>query len=1585
MIYIFLFFFSCCAIRQEIGEISSKALSIGESKSLALIPKECENPLFQESVVPSGLFNWAFRILRWSNHPKLLPCANTEISLIGADPPEISKKDQELLVLWVPDMGRRFSIGSLYDVRTDQQVSGFLYDIENVRKHTKRIPAPFTEYVFSYSDDTRSKSDLMDVSVDLSLNVQSGKVTVDGSFNFLKDNKSNTQESRASMKYKLRSVKEDLDIFAPELKYWLNPQPFEDKLATHVVTGVMWGADIVATFVKTTDKTEDKSSMAADLKLAVETGSVALDLGVNFKMNNEQTKATEGLEVRMHADVTAKDKPIPTTFEEAIAYMQELPTMIQPFTDDISGYEYPPGVPVKIQLFPLNKLSDKAASLAKMLDDDALEEITETMDDLETSKQLLGDLLTIKEDGFLAWRWEVRKRLDELLAWSQTIKTELSALLPQIKKGEAEPKALDEIVKKHRASEFSKEKMEKFAEVKNDEIRNLKALVSVLFAQNVTIAYHYSDYSAPTFDSSLEHVYVLVLKGMNPEKNREESDAVRRFAFFAGNRMKMPEFKFIFIHFDTFASLFNSVVERTCILHYQQSILVDDCASAYLPPTVPTKPGTPRLEHGEHATGDSYRTPKAKYVRLNFDVAEPNKSPVLNYVIRYSWVEQIEKEDPKTKIKALKWDRKQKYLYRPNPRNTNVKVDDLVAGRKYSFEVRAVNGEGEGPWSDMSEAIQPGIPHSVVDPEGFELHDSAEPVVHLNITFPSFVETEQITVGGVPCDVTHLNKTYALCDLPTAPTSGDLVVAVLDIDGDTAAQGSFEFFDACPLATDWAIGSKSKTSSMKLASVQLFGDVTCSLSSLMDPSGAQKFDSNLPSPETTINMAAAFDEDGNTGWSGQKRDGQFELGVEWKTANRVRCIKIKQSPGDDSVPPGELYLSSYWKSRIEVEKRCGEFDSVSVKEIESLPTGPQSVHSAIDDSKCWTLYPYKISSSNPQSSLLLSHCYADESGSYPPEQSFWLTKDGIKSKPDYFEGSCWDRHPNRVMGVIDAGDLRTGNKEDMMRYCVKLGNMCDGVMCRTTEGTGCVTRRGRGLRLTSTWYMWDTYRKSPCKRCFTGGFVSHLGGLGLGQSVNVKIILDLDHALDGSAPIKIKFIAPMGDIPFQLSIGHCGSQWTQPGGFWGVGGETRGWIVGGGHFANTKCRFDQTMLSCTLWACDVGAVTLNFNELSTECCLKEAGIDAKPIEHSAGWVPMYRNAHTIAPDASGFVMEEMKAGGWSNPNVVSSNIVPNDGIIKLSFVVNEGRIDVMSPNRCSSDGCLMEYGIGYGPIDQYVTAADPSGDPQYRTGGLSPTTQFKGIENSAKCCRLCCSLAHEGCRYFTYLESTHQCFLLTTSTRRKFTFPGATSGSIQTGVIASYTPRNNYFTPSLVYSISVRVSGQSDAGTTICVNSAENIISPKKRSASNIKEGVWAHYRAPGNYWENNQWGDSSPNKRHSELTRGKPLIRVSEDALYFTPKDGIRFSAGSIPEEFTILVIARFSGHPLGRGDGTRERIFDGVNDDWSIGFTRYPGVTVAPNSVSPYDSENISLKQVDEWFEFVDDDLIMKDIDEEEEEKKK
>eukprot|EP00931_Biecheleriopsis_adriatica_P020121 TRINITY_DN13529_c0_g1_i1.p1 TRINITY_DN13529_c0_g1~~TRINITY_DN13529_c0_g1_i1.p1 ORF type:complete len:1257 (-),score=118.27 TRINITY_DN13529_c0_g1_i1:62-3832(-) len=632
----------------------------------------------------------------------------------------------------MPDLGRRFWLGELYDATTDQVVGGGLWplDILSNPNFVKEVPAESSNYKFAYTDSTRDKHTLFDLDGELSFSMTNSiTVEVSGGARFLADHARSSRNVRTSVMYQLRTVKKSLNVYDPVFRGKVTHIPEADR-ATHVVTSIIYGGNLVATFEKKASDSKEVSEMSGFLQATIKLAIAEISARIELNMSSGERVISKDTSLYMFGDI------LPGVNDDGSVTSVPLdPDQVVDFfaRAQIKTVETG-GVPCWVTLTPINWVIDGPTRLVHELSNAIISESADIGAEFDEGMTILNDLSDEDNRGFLAWSWEVEAFRTAFKAFEIDYKTNLSAALISYRKGEKDISAISDVIQNFRHSQYTVALVRKFYQNQMDSLISLREMVSSVETEGgVKMATVFSDYMAMTFSSKYDAVITLVLAGMNPATDRESMVALRRFFAFAkrtrmgtadehclmsvGNRSAglacTDVYKLVMIHFDSFCNQF-------CDPEYcgaQIRTCSNASASSKLDPTHDKKewcqnPCSRVVLHakqGPAERADSLlpdilgRPTVAEFDQGDVEVLEPHNQQVkltvqapkgdveiLNWRVRITHYEFDDTDN--------KWIRYERIEETRSP-GTSVTVMGLTAGESYTFEVAGVNSADAGPYS----------------------------------------------------------------------------------------------------------------------------------------------------------------------------------------------------------------------------------------------------------------------------------------------------------------------------------------------------------------------------------------------------------------------------------------------------------------------------------------------------------------------------------------------------------------------------------------------------------------------------------------------------------------------------------------------------------------------------------------------------------------------------------------------------------------------------------------------------------------------------------------------------------------------
>ncbi|XP_061086596.1 neoverrucotoxin subunit beta-like [Conger conger] len=405
-------------------------------------------------------------------------------------------------------LGRPVHPGMLYDCRNDTFIPGVsLWDQEAIRKYVDVKPQPNTHLDVSTSDSLSEKSRLIDISSSLKVSFLAGLVGVGvgGSGSYLKDTLSSMRQCRATIHYK--QTTEFKELAMTQLGNVIYPEVFDQKNATHVVTGVLYGAEVFMVFDQMASNEEEKQDIQGKVNLFIQKlPGVDVSSSGNLRLEVKEKKKVQKFSCTFHGDFALLHNP--STYEEAVHLYKQLPELMG------DGSE---AVPVKILLYPLMKLDQRAAQLVTKISENLEVDVEVTMGQLHEAQMRADDAIQRCEAIKVTDLTENLVKFKNILAtYKDTLQNNLSKLLPAIRGGTEGEEKLVAMLKFINESSFTPDKMRKWLDDKESEVKVLESYTNCL--KEFDIVPPGPELTAVLSDPKLKHVYAFNLTSLKEEE-----------------------------------------------------------------------------------------------------------------------------------------------------------------------------------------------------------------------------------------------------------------------------------------------------------------------------------------------------------------------------------------------------------------------------------------------------------------------------------------------------------------------------------------------------------------------------------------------------------------------------------------------------------------------------------------------------------------------------------------------------------------------------------------------------------------------------------------------------------------------------------------------------------------------------------------------------------------------------------------------------------------------------------------------------------------------------------------------------------
>ena len=402
-------------------------------------------------------------------------------------------------VMEIQAIGRPFELGMLYDCRSDTLIPGItLWSKDKLEKDLTVKKERKQLHKIKASDSFSDKASLLDVKANLKLSFLGGLVSVSGSAKYLDDRVSSSHQERVTLSYQCTTKFEHLSMQTLAVENIDYPDVFVKEEATHVVTGIQYGARAMFLFDKQHVSSDTKRKVEGVVKVIVNNipsfqpkGSASLEL------KDEEKEVSKSLNCTFYGDVRPKTNP--ATFEEAVQVYKEL--------NELVGEN---GEPLLIWLYPLEKLNSKAAKLVREINVNSTSQVEKIFEDFQDIFVRCNDLTKQATFSALLTFEKLLENFKLLVKQEQLVfQRKLLPILPKIRGGSEAESVLDDIILELHKSPFSYKKLSEWVTEREKQLKVItticKSMEGIQFASA-------GDLEATVMDPANQHVLCFMLK-----------------------------------------------------------------------------------------------------------------------------------------------------------------------------------------------------------------------------------------------------------------------------------------------------------------------------------------------------------------------------------------------------------------------------------------------------------------------------------------------------------------------------------------------------------------------------------------------------------------------------------------------------------------------------------------------------------------------------------------------------------------------------------------------------------------------------------------------------------------------------------------------------------------------------------------------------------------------------------------------------------------------------------------------------------------------------------------------------------------
>jgi hypothetical protein len=370
--------------------------------------------------------------------------------------------------------GRAASLGYMYDARSENVLSLSIFNQPLFDEFIQTVDTNFSDYTYSFNDSYEEKFCNLNVEAELKLSVMAGLFQLEGSAKYLNQQKSSFKSVKGSLIYNIKTKRQFFSLTNEKLKHFVSSVALEMKNATHVIVGIDWGANTVASFEYANHEHSEIKKIEGELRAHMERITCSIYGEANINFNESDKKIRETLEIKFSGDFIPQNEYLPNSVEKTIELMKQIPKFIEKSNDG-------KGVPIEIELIPIalfEKIFELETKIDRLLVDVNVENINRIQIELDlhlAAKQKFNDFkkdFVEKYDYFPKSTFELIKITENNIKHFETkFRTSLSHLLVGIRSGEKQVSELSNWLEEFNKSGWCATDIENFL-LENKKILN---------------------------------------------------------------------------------------------------------------------------------------------------------------------------------------------------------------------------------------------------------------------------------------------------------------------------------------------------------------------------------------------------------------------------------------------------------------------------------------------------------------------------------------------------------------------------------------------------------------------------------------------------------------------------------------------------------------------------------------------------------------------------------------------------------------------------------------------------------------------------------------------------------------------------------------------------------------------------------------------------------------------------------------------------------------------------------------------------------------------------------------------------------
>ncbi|EGC40243.1 hypothetical protein DICPUDRAFT_25410 [Dictyostelium purpureum] len=388
-------------------------------------------------------------------------------------------------------LGRTAILGQLYDVRSDSFLNTNIFKDQIPEENIQTANVSDLSYENFASSSSQEKFNSLGVDGNLKLSILCGLIDITGSASYLKEDNNEKKVVRGSLIYKIETSLDSIDIKTNSLKSPIDIDSLNNSEATHIVTKIKYGANVIVTFEKTFKDESNKKEISGSLSDIMKNIGGCFSMDGDFSLKENDRKLLGEFKIKFFGEIIPKNEEIPNSVEAALNIMKKIPKYLETVNKG-------KGIPVEYMLLPIEtvqrqlSIENELKRVYKNIGEDLIKQIEVEFEQLAAHqlelKGFYAELLEMKDFFNINQLSPVSDFINKVSVNEKTFKKSISELIVAVRGCTKDISSLEECVSSYISSEYSSNGIKKFLELSHQaNLKNQLSFIQEIKALNIDI------------------------------------------------------------------------------------------------------------------------------------------------------------------------------------------------------------------------------------------------------------------------------------------------------------------------------------------------------------------------------------------------------------------------------------------------------------------------------------------------------------------------------------------------------------------------------------------------------------------------------------------------------------------------------------------------------------------------------------------------------------------------------------------------------------------------------------------------------------------------------------------------------------------------------------------------------------------------------------------------------------------------------------------------------------------------------------------------------------------------------------------